>query len=125
MSWRRKIDAALQPFKLTHGQFVVLACLEYLSQPTTKLTQAQVAKQAQLDVATTSQILRTLEKKKLVNRISQSSDCRIKSPTLTLLGKNILAKALPEVEKTDIQFFSPLSKNIKQLLELLRSLTIN
>lgn len=114
-SWRRSIEAILKPLGLTHPQFVVLACTGWLTRSGEKTTQAAIGRQAGLDPNTTSQILKSLQTKGLIDR--PRSDERSKSPSLTSTGKQTLSKALPAVEKADAQFFSPL-KNSKLLKDL-------
>lgn len=61
-----------------------------------------------LDPNTISQIITGLEKKGLIKR-EGSSDGRAKNPKLTAQGNELLAQALPTVEKKDNQFFTTLS----------------
>ncbi len=114
--WRRSIEAVLKPLGLTHPQFVVLACTGWLTRSGEKATQAAIGKQAGLDPNTTSQILRSLQTKGLIDR-SRQADERSKSPSLTPKGAQTLSIALPAVEKADAKFFSPL-KNSKLLKDL-------
>lgn len=51
---------------LTHPQFVVLATLGWLTRTGDRVTQAAVGKMAGLDPNTTSQILKGLEQKGLI-----------------------------------------------------------
>jgi DNA-binding MarR family transcriptional regulator len=107
-SWRSAIEAVLKPIGLTHPQFVVLATLGWLTRNGDRVTQAAVGKMAALDPNTISQILRGLESKKIVKRVT-SADVRAKNPILTTKGSEMLVKALPAVEKADAQFFKVLN----------------
>ena len=107
--WRSFIEAALKPIGLTHPQFVVLACLGWLTKGGERVTQATVGKMAGLDPNTLSQIIRGLEEKELVKR-EASSDGRAKNPILTPIGEKILSRALPAVETADSRFFEPLNQ---------------
>lgn len=110
--WRRAIEGVLKPLGLTHPQFVILATVGWLTRKGEKASQIEISKQAGLDPNTTSQILRSLEAKNLIER-SHSKDERSKHPLLTSLGHDSLAKALPAVEKGDAQFFA--SVNLHEL----------
>ncbi len=122
-SWRSCIEAVLKPLGLTHPQFVVLATLGWLTRNGDRITQASIGKMAGLDPNTTSQIVKGLEQKDLLQR-EKSSDGRAKNPLLTSKGKTILAKALPAVETADHQFFNSLSsKEMKQMIGLFQKLT--
>lgn len=116
-SWRSSIEDVLKNFGLTHPQFVILAVTGWLTRKGELVTQALIAKMAGLDPNTTSQIVKGLEKKGLIER-KASSDGRAKNPLLTSEGSKILAKALPAVEQEDHRFFNGLSK--KELDDLVR-----
>ncbi len=120
--WRSSIENVLKPLNLTHPQFVVLASLGWMTRNGAKVSQVDVGRTAGLDPNTTSQILRGLETKKFIKR-TRSTDERTKNPMVTALGSEILAQALPAVEKADEQFFSILSsKQMQDLLMLFQKL---
>lgn len=120
--WRSSIEAVLLPLSLTHPQFVVLATLGWLTRKGDRVTQAAVGKMAGLDPNTTSQILRGLETKRLIKRIT-SADVRAKNPLLTTKGSEILIKALPAVERADAQFFKMLSnKESDSMIQIFQKL---
>jgi len=115
--WRRGIESALKPLGLTHPQFVVLAAVGWL----TSSKQVEIASFCGLDPNTTSQIVRSLETKKLIKRAAE--DGRSKSTSLTPLGVKLLRKALPIVEQEDKRFFNKI--NIKaSFLQALGDLAI-
>lgn len=107
-AWRSSIEAVLKPLGLTHPQFVVLASIGWLTRKGDRVTQAGVGKMAGLDPNTTSQILRGLEQKALIER-RQASDGRAKNPLVTDKGNRAIVKALPAVESIDAHFFHVLS----------------
>lgn len=120
--WRSAIESVLKPLGLTHPQFVILACLGWLTRRADPVSQIEIARSASLDPNTTSQILRGLEAKKLIKRM-QKADERSKNPMLTSAGFQILGQALPAVEKADAKFFAGLSANdSKTLLNIFRQL---
>ena len=118
MQWRTAIEAVLKPLDLTHPQFVVLVTTGWLTKKGEVTTQAAVARQAELDPNTTSQVIRGLEAKGFVRRV-RKIDERSKNPELTELGKKRLQKALPAVENADNLFFKNLNK--KELFSFVRS----
>ena len=121
-TWRSSIEATLKAIGLTHPQFVILASLGWLTRNQESVTQATVGKMAGLDPNTTSQILRSLEQKSLIQR-GPSKDGRAKNPLLTAKGKEILTRALPAVEAADASFFNSLSATeMKSLLQLFHKL---
>ena len=102
--WRRAIETSLKPLDLTHPQFVVLAAIGWLTKTKPLVRQIEIARQAGLDVNTTSQILRGVEKKKWITR-SQAGDERSKYPKLTAAGQAVLKKAFSAVEEVNATFF--------------------
>jgi MarR family transcriptional regulator, organic hydroperoxide resistance regulator len=117
--WRRAIEAVLKPLDLTHPQFVILTTTAYLTRSHQKVTQAQIAEQAALDPNTTSQILRSLEAKGLIQRPRLD---RSRYPTLTPAGLKLLASALPAVEAADATYFAAINLQRTTLLKGLQTL---
>lgn len=105
--WRGRIEGVLRERGLTHPQFVVLAAIGWLTKEGEGVTQAFVGKLAGLDPNTTSQVIRGLEQKGLVEREVEG---RVKRPNLTKKGQKILSAALPAVEAEDGNFFAQLDK---------------
>ena len=115
--WRRAIEAVLKPLGLTHPQFVILATIGWLTRNGEKATQIAISRQAGLDPNTTSQVLRGLQAKKLIERSEEGRD---KYPLLTQSGMTSLQKALPTVEQADKKFFAQinsmtLTKHLQEL----------
>lgn len=120
--WRRVIEEALKPLGLTHPQFVVLATVGWLTRNHENTTQVAVSRQAGLDPNTTSQVLKGLQTKGLIQRV-QTTDDRSKHPTLTQKGNEILSKAMPVVEAKDTQFFEILHAKESQFRKCLKDLS--
>lgn len=125
--WRRALEGILKPFDLTHPQFVILAAVGWLTKEGMKASQAEIGRQAGLDPNTTSQILRSLQAKELIQR-TLSKDERSKHPSLTKTGSTLLGNALPAVEKADALFFAAV--NLRQMnalhaLQILAGFKIN
>jgi DNA-binding MarR family transcriptional regulator len=85
--WHKQIKDHLKRIELTHPQFIVLASLGYLSQQRKEIDQVDISTQSDIDVMTTSTIVRNLEKSGLVNRKNSILDTRAKCIILTELGQ--------------------------------------
>ncbi|AYV29507.1 MarR family transcriptional regulator [Streptomyces sp. CJ_13] len=107
LRWQRDIAAALTPLDLTHVQFVLLACTWWLNGQGERPNQLAVARQAGTDVKMTSQVLRTLEKKGLIEREVDPADTRAKRLRVTALGADLAPRAIAAVEEVDARFFAP------------------
>jgi DNA-binding MarR family transcriptional regulator len=119
--WRRSIEAVLRPLGLTHPQFVILACIGWLTKEGKETQQIEIARFAGLDPNTTSQVLRSLHTKKLIRR--GHSEGRSKSPSLTTSGAKLLQKALPAVEEADDAFFAIVNAKRKGFISVLQKLS--
>jgi DNA-binding MarR family transcriptional regulator len=107
LRWQRDIAAALAPLDLTHVQFVLLACAWWLNTQGERPNQLTLARQAGTDVKMTSQVLRTLEKKGLVEREVDPADTRAKRLRVTDTGAALAPRAIAAVEEVDARFFQP------------------
>jgi len=99
LSWQRRIRSVLEPYELTHVQFVLLTSLWWLAdhedQPP---TQARLAQHAGTDPMMTSQVTRKLETRKLLERALDPTDSRARRLHLTAAGRAVVARALKDVE---------------------------
>jgi DNA-binding MarR family transcriptional regulator len=114
--WQRELTAALKPLDLTHVQFVLLASTWWLDRP----TQRELADQAGTDPMMTSQVVRTLEKRGLVERRPDPDDARARRLSVTRRGRTLAQRAIKVVEEADRAFFAPADAG--QLTETLRTL---
>ncbi|WP_194836163.1 MarR family winged helix-turn-helix transcriptional regulator [Nocardia sp. XZ_19_369] len=112
--WQAAQRAALAPFELTHVQFVLLASLTYLAVAGDPVMQRDLAAQAATDPMMTSQVLRVLEQKGLVERRDHPSDRRAKSLVLTEAGAALANRAVVAVQACDREFFGPLGPRTGQ-----------
>ncbi|WP_405135068.1 MarR family winged helix-turn-helix transcriptional regulator [Nocardia sp. NBC_01388] len=122
--WQAAQRAALDPFDLTHVQFVLLAALTWLTghaggEP---VMQRDLAAQAATDPMMTSQVLRVLENKGLIERRDHPHDRRAKSLVPTETGVALVNRANIAVESCDREFFAPLGENIPAFAVALRRL---
>lgn len=121
--WQREIKKALQPFDLTHSQFVLLASIHWLTLLKKEVTQIVLSEHAKIDPMTTSQVLRTLAAKGIVARAEHSTDTRAKTVVLTEKGKKLVKPAVNAVEKCDRGFFASLRNGAAFNAELIQLLT--
>jgi DNA-binding MarR family transcriptional regulator len=100
------VAAALAPLDLTHVQFVLLACTWWLNEQGEQPTQIRLAAQAGTDIKMTSQVLKTLEKKGLIERQVDPADTRARRLRVTRRGTRLAPRAIAVVERVDAEFFS-------------------
>ena len=124
--WQREIRKALEPFGITHSQFVLMASIHWLILSKQEVTQVVLSGHTKIDPMTTSTVLRTLQQKGYIQRPEHLTDTRAKTVALTDAGKKLVKKAVVTVEKFDNEFFSILGKKLpelnKNLISLLRQL---
>ncbi|MBL7814351.1 MAG: MarR family transcriptional regulator [Saprospiraceae bacterium] len=121
--WQREIKKALEPYGLTHSQFVLMASIHWLTLQQKDVTQILLSSHTKIDQMTTSTVLRTLQSKGFLQRQEHLTDTRAKTVVLTDIGKEIIMKAVVTVEAFDKTFFATLGDNTAifnaQLLMLL------
>jgi DNA-binding MarR family transcriptional regulator len=122
LRWQRDTTAALAPLDLTHVQFVLLACCWWLNDQGERPNQLALARQAGTDVKMTSQVVRTLEQKGLLEREVDPADTRARRLRVTAKGAALAPKAIEAAEAVDAAFFSAVPD--AEVLSLLRRLTI-
>ena len=103
MLWQRGIKKVLQPFDLTHPQFVLLASAQWFAQQGKEITQVSLANFTKIDPMTTSQ------GKDLITREEHKTDTRAKVVAITDKGAELIAEAVAKVEAFDDEFFSILA----------------
>lgn len=109
LRWQRAVAATLAPFGLTHVQFVLLACAWWLNGHGVVPSQLELARQAGADVKMTSEVVRKLEAKGLLERETDPADTRTRRLRVTPEGKTLAKRAIKRVEAADAAFFSPLT----------------
>lgn len=98
MRWQRELDRALAALDLTHTQCLVLwaaAAAERAARD--GVPQRAIAEAAGLDAATTSQIVRKLEDRGLLDRGPTFGDARAWRVLVTRSGAQLLRRATPLV----------------------------
>jgi DNA-binding MarR family transcriptional regulator len=119
--WQALQRATLKPFALTHVQFVLLASLTWLDFDG-PVTQRRLAEHAATDPMMTSQVLRVLEQRGLVQRAPHPDDKRARALTVTPNGRALANKAVVAVEACDNAFFAVLGEEKHPLTRALITL---
>lgn len=120
--WQRAIRRALVPHGLTHPQFVLLASLVHLSDQTeasTPPTQRELSAFSGVDPMTTSQGVRDLEGRGLLERSAHPADGRARALAVTAAGRALAMLAVVDVEEVDRECFAVLGKSVDRLVDLL------
>jgi DNA-binding MarR family transcriptional regulator len=104
---------------------VLLASLWWLEDHRDRApTQARLAQHAGTDSMMTSQVLRKLEARELVERALDPADGRVRQLRLTAAGRALVARALADVEATDDAYFASLGDRRPGFVEELRALVV-
>ena len=109
VTWQRLIKAALDPHKISHSQFVVLANLMWFEEKQQPPTQVAIVNMSKLDKMTVSTSLKSLAQSGFITRKESEQDSRAKHVSLTPAGKKLITKLIPVVEKVDENFFNTLT----------------
>lgn len=121
MRWQQALRPALSALDLTHAQFVLLASAAYLGsagQEDRAVSQRELAGHARLDAVTTSEVLRTLETKGLVERRPHPEDARARAVAVTRTGRALVRRAIPAVEEADAAYFREHAEEVAALARL-------
>lgn len=110
ITWQRLVKKALDPYDISHAQFVVLAILLWFEKTKQHPTQVIIANWSKLDKMTISKSLKILASQGLVKRSENAKDSRAKSVYLTVAGRNLAAQLVPMIERVDNEFFKVLDK---------------
>ena len=119
--WQAAQRAALKPFGLTHVQFVLLASLTWLESDG-PVTQRDLAAHAATDPMMTSQVVRALQQRDLVDRAPHASDARAWALSVTAAGAALANDAVAAVEACDAAFFATLGSGLPRFSAQLRAL---
>lgn len=110
ITWQRLIKQALEPFAISHTQFVILAVLLWWQMQGKTTYQKEIIQLSKLDKMTVSKALKTLCTRQLVTRKENPDDTRSKSVHLTPSGVKLTKQLVPIVESIDHHFFSKLKQ---------------
>jgi DNA-binding MarR family transcriptional regulator len=117
-AWNRKMENSLAPLKISQVQFILMAGLDRFTKNKCHIRQRDLSKYCRTDINVTSQALRKLEAKGMIERIYRKGNNKSRYPVLTDLGKTTLAKAHEISETNHIEFFkdSDLGSHLTRLL---------
>jgi DNA-binding MarR family transcriptional regulator len=123
LRWQRDIARALAPLDLTHVQFVLLASTWWFNDHGVRPTQIALAVHAGTDVKMTSQVLRSLERKGLIERAVDPGDARARRLRVTRHGARLAPEAIDVVEHADADFFAGTTpRDVRRVLSRLARL---
>ena len=105
LRWQRAVTAALAPLDITHVQFVILTSAWWLTERGDAPNQHAIADEAGTDPQMTSQVVRRLEAKGLIERRVDPRDSRARSVLPTRRGIALARTAIAAVEEVDETFF--------------------
>ena len=98
----------------------VLACTWWLNEQGERPTQVALAAHAGTDIKMTSQVVRSLERKRLLKREVDAADTRARRLRVTKRGAELAVGAISVVEEVDSAFFADIPE--RQTLSFLRRL---
>ncbi|HQU09182.1 MAG TPA: MarR family transcriptional regulator [Opitutales bacterium] len=107
--WQRLIKKTLEPFELSHAQFVVMAILLWFREAAQQAAQSDLVQASKLDKMTVSKALKELVARGYVMRQENPRDSRAKCVQLAEEGRVLITKIVPLVERADEDFFARLS----------------
>jgi DNA-binding MarR family transcriptional regulator len=121
--WQRGQRRALRDAGLSHLQVMLLTSVTSLAERGEPVTQVMLARHARTDVMTTSQVIRALERKKLVRRTDHPADSRAYSLRPTAAGRRLARQLIHLAERADQEFFAPLGGDLSRFSAMLEELT--
>lgn len=123
--WQRLIKTALEPFDISHPQFVIMATLAWFEEHDYDTMQVSIVNWSKLDKMTVSQSLKKLAAQGFVQRAEHKVDTRAKMVILTDKGRKLIGTLVPLVESIDAEFFGQLPKKDEQsLINILNKLSV-
>lgn len=123
ITWQRIIKNVLDPFDISHAQFVIMALLLWHEENNQEVTQVEIARLSKLDKMTVSKSLKKLVAQEYIKRGESKKDTRAKWSCFTAAGKELIVQLIPLVERADAEFFANI--NASDQKELIRILNKN
>ncbi len=114
--WNRKIEKGLSPLNISQVQFILMAGLDRFTQNKCYVRQQDLSKYCHTDINVTSQALRKLESKGMVERVYRKGNNKSRYPVLTDLGKATLVKAHEISKIAHTEFFKEDGNQLNQKL---------
>ena len=109
--WQKRVHKALEPYHITHTQFVIMASIAWFEEQNKQPSQAQVTKLMNIDKMAFSKAVRQLEEHGLVKRKQSKKDARVKALSLTKKSLIIMPQAILAIEFVDKEVFGTLGEH--------------
>jgi DNA-binding MarR family transcriptional regulator len=121
-AWRSELAGALSPVRITAPQFFIISALHHgQTHGAPKPTQRDLADRTGIDVNTTSQIVRGLERRGIITREPHPRDSRAVVLALTTTGLELAKHCTSEARALNRRYFASIDP--KPLLSTLNQLT--
>jgi len=120
--WQRHLNAALKDLGLTSTQAIILGNIVRMTGQKKTVTQVALSEITKVDPMTTSQAIRTLEKKKLIRRVVVKIDKRAFSIVPTQRGAQVTLRALQAFVEAHESFFKPVEQEMETFARGLQKL---
>jgi DNA-binding MarR family transcriptional regulator len=120
--FQRAVDRALAPLQLTHLQFTTLAMAGWLCRSGEAVTQAELARHAEIHAMQVSLMCKALEAKGMLIRLRSHSDTRAKLIEVSDAGLAALRAAMPVVIEIQGRIFGEIGAPDGPLLAALRGI---
>jgi DNA-binding MarR family transcriptional regulator len=106
-TWRAEATAVLAPHGLTVPQFlVVMALFRQARHQWAALSQSEISSRLDMDANTTSQIVRGLERRGILERSARLGDARARDLSLTPTGLQLARTASADARRLNDTYFS-------------------
>ena len=123
LEWRSRAGVVLQPFGLTHTEYVLMALLFWQkSRDGSHPTQRTLAELGGLDPMLVSKTMRPLANAGLVESVADSSDARTSRVALTDEGCSRFQRAAAAIGEAHQEFLAPLGERRTVFLDDMRQL---
>ena len=124
LAWQRQVGDALRPLGLTHVQFVLLAGTFWLEvHGDGPPSQRTLADHAGTDVMMTSQVIRSLQARKLIRRTDDPRDSRAYALLPSAAGRKLARAAAFAMKEANDDFFETVGGDSGRLRTMLAQLT--
>jgi DNA-binding MarR family transcriptional regulator len=120
--WQRYLNEALEDLNISSTQAVILGNIVRWVRMDKDVTQIMLSEQTKIDPMTTSQAIRTLEKKELIIREPSKEDKRAYHVQPTPKGIEVMDQALQRFVRAHEAFFEPLKGDLEAFAAQLRQL---
>lgn len=120
--WQKHLGIALKDLHLSSTQAVILGNIVRLTDEKKQVTQIMLSEATKIDPMTTSQAIRTLEKKILIKRVIAKEDKRAYYIHPTKKGVTIAMESLKRFVSTHAIFFKSLENDREKVVIYLERL---